>query len=282
MKDKIQEIINESMPGFKTILSDKDWNKVIKNYLKRVNAIPSGCNDTIKSSCLIDFIICSLGESDTAKANKETIKGINTEINKVLAYCDKRPSLLKKVKVTIRKSITEMDIDIATRNSAFKNWINELYVFNLLAGMDDYEIVDLERPFGNGKTCDFVCRDSKGDEIWFEVVTIQGIDPSKQDDNITMNEFINERIMNKFKEKTEGILPNSIPNIRILPVVEYVDGLEEFDILLNSDIATEPFAVMKNNINGVVQTEFRPLSRFLPQIRAQLDKKVKNYATPTT
>lgn len=273
MKDKIQEIINESMPGFKTILSDKDWNKVIKNYLKRVNAIPSGCNDAIKSSCLIDFIICSLGESDTAKANKETIKGINTEINKVLAYCDNRPSLLKKVKDTIRKSITEMDIDIATRNSAFKNWINELYVFNLLAGLDDYEIVDLERPFGNGKTCDFVCRDSKGDEIWFEVVTIQGIDPSKQDDNITMNEFINERIMYKFKEKTEGILPKSIPNIRILPVVEYVDGLEEFDILQNSDIATEPFAVMKNNINGVVQTEFRPLSSFLPQIRAQQDKK---------
>lgn len=273
MKDKIQEIINESMPGFKTILSDKDRNKVIKNYFKRVNAIPSGCNDAIKSSCLIDFIICSLGESDTAKANKETIKGVNTEINKALAYCDKHPSLLKKVKDTIRKSITEMDIDIAKRNSAFKNWINELYVFNLLAGMDDYEIVDLEHPLGNGKTCDFVCRNSKGEEILFEVVTIQGIDPSKQDDSITMNEFINERIMNKFKEKTEGILPQNIPNIRILPVVEYVDGLEGFDILLNSDIATDPFAVMKNNTNGVVQTEFRPLNRFLPQIRAQQDKK---------
>ena len=273
MKDKIQERINESMPDIKTILSGKEWNKVIKNYLKRVNTIPSGCNDVIKSSCLIDFIICSLGESDTAKINKETIKGINTEIHKALVYCDKHPSLLKKVKDTIRKSITEMDIDFATRNSAFKNWINELYVFNLLAGMDDYEIVDLERPFENGKTCDFVCRNSKGDEIWFEVVTIQGIDPSKQDDNITMNEFVNERIMNKFKEKTEGLLPQNIPNIRILPVVEYVDGLEFFNILLNSDIATEPFAVMKNNINGVVQTEIGPLNRFLQQIRSQQDKK---------
>jgi hypothetical protein len=273
MKDKIQEIINESMPVFKTILSDKDWNKVIKNYLKRVNAIPSSCNDVIKSSCLIDLIICSRGESEIAKANKETIKGISIEINKAVAYCDKRPSLLKKVKDTIRKSITEMDIDIATRNSAFKNWVNELYVFNLLAAWDDYEIVDLERPFGNGKTCDFVCRNSKGEEIWFEVKTIQGIDPSKQDDSITMNEFINERIMYEFKEKIGGILPKNMPNIRILPVVEYVDGLEKFDILLNSDIATEPFAVMKNNIDGVVQTELRPLNIFLSQIRAQQDKK---------
>lgn len=268
-KQIIEKTITQSMPDFKNLFSGKELDKVIKKYLNRVNAIPLGCNDAIKSSCLIDLIICSIGENETAKANKETIKGINTEIKKALTYCNNHPSLMKKVKDTIKKSFSEMDANIAKPNSAFKNWVNELFVFNLLAGWDGYEIVDIERPLGNGKSCDFVCRNSNGDEIWFEVKTIQGLVPCKQDDSTTMNEFINERVMNEFEKKTCGILANNIPNIRIIPVVEYVDGLEKFDILLNSNISTEPFAIMKNNIDGVVRVELRPLNGYLAKLRNQ-------------
>lgn len=272
IKNEVKEIIINSIPAFKNILSERDWKIVINNYLKRVDDIPSDSNDVINSSCLIDLIICSLNETDTAKGNKETINAINVEINKALAYCNKHSYLLNKVNNLIRKSITEMDIDVTSPNSAFKNWVNELFVFNLLAEWDGYEIVDIERPLGNGKSCDFVCRNCNSEEIWFEVLTIQRLSPSKQDKSATMNEFINNRIMTKFQEKTKGITNGNIPNIKILPVIEYIDGLERFNILLNSDIAIEPLAIMKNNLNGVIYIEIRPLSSYLSQIRKQQEK----------
>lgn len=266
-KEKVRETINKSMPVFENLLSNKDWNKVTNDYIKRANVIPNK-NVTI-SSCLMDLIICSLGETEIAKANKETIIAINAEITKALAYCDKHPSLLNKVKDIIRKSIMEIDVGITTPNSAFKNWINELFVFNLLAGWDGYEIVDLERSLGSRNTCDFVCRNSENEEIWFEVITLQRLIPSKQDNSTTMNEFINGRIKRKYQEKIEGIRPEDLPNIRILPVVEYVAGLERFDISLKSDIATEPFAIMKNSLDGVMCVELLPLNIYLSKIRAQ-------------
>ena len=64
-------------------------------------------------------------------------------------------------------------------------------------------------------------------------------------------------------------MPEDIPNIRILPVIEYIDGLERFDISLNSDIATEPFAIMKNKLDDIVHIELRPLNFYLSKIRTQ-------------
>lgn len=270
-KEKVQQTIINCMPAFKYILSDRDWNRVIQNYLRRVDNIPKGYNGLITSSCLMDLIICSLGEGKIAKANKETIIAINDEICNALDYCDYHPQFKSKVKNLVRRTIKEMDNNIGIRNSAFKNWINELFVFNMLTKMKNCEIVDIERPIGNGCTCDFVCKNSYNEEMWLEVETIHHIDPSKQDNNTTMIGFINERVKKKYQDKIKDLTPEKIPNIRIMPIIEYVDGLEKFNIVLNSNISTEPFSIMKNNINGVVHVELRPLNDYLSHIRAQLE-----------
>lgn len=271
-KEKVKQVIIKHIPDSEKVLSNKDWNKVIQSYIERVGNIPKDCNNMITSSCIIDLIICSLGETRINKSNKETVNAINAEINKAFVYCEKHPQFKSKVKNLVRKAIIEMDNDIGSCNSAFKNWINELYVFNLFAKKKNCEIVDIERPLGNGNTCDFVFKIGDNEEMWLEVVAIQRIDPSKQDNDTTMNEFINERVKKKYQDKIINLSPEKMPNIRILPIVEYVDGLEKFNIMLDSDISTEPFAIMKNNIDGVVHVELRPLNVFLSQIRAQIEK----------
>jgi hypothetical protein len=57
-----------------------------------------------------------------------------------------------------------------------------------------------------------------------------------------------------------------------VPIIEYIDGLERFDISLNSDITTEPFAIMKNNLDGIVYIELQPLHLYLSKIRTQLER----------
>ena len=271
-KENVQQTIIKCMPAFEDILSDRDWDRVIQHYLRRVDNIPKEYNGLITSSCLIDLIICSLGDGKIAKANNETINAINDEICKALAFCDYHPQFMVKMKDLIRKTIMEMDNDIRVPNSAYKNWINELFVFNLLANKKECEIVDIERPMVNGNKCDFVCKIGNNEEVYFEVVTIQRIDPSQQDDSTTMNDFIKERVKVKYQEKTKGLLSEDIPNIRIMPIIEYIDGLERFDISLNSDIATEPFAIMKNNMDDKVYIELRPLHFYLSKIRTQMER----------
>ena len=270
-KENVKQVIIKHIPDSERVLSNKDWNEVVQSYIERVGNIPNDCNDMITSSCLIDLIICSLGETRINKSNKETVNAINAEINKAFVYCEKHPQFKSKVKNLVRRTIKEMDNNIGIRNSAFKNWINELFVFNMLTKMKNCEIVDIERPIGNGCTCDFVCKNSYNEEMWLEVETIHHIDPSKQDNNTTMIGFINERVKKKYQDKIKDLTPEKIPNIRIMPIIEYVDGLEKFNIVLNSNISTEPFSIMKNNINGVVHVELRPLNEYLSHIRAQLE-----------
>ena len=271
-KEKVQKAIIRYIPASEKVLSQKDWDKVIQCYIERVSNIPKGCNDIITSSCLIDFIICLSGETIIDKSYKETVNAINTEINKALDYCKKHPQFKSKVKNLVRKIIMEMDNNIGSHNSAFKNWINELFVFNMLAKKKKCEIIDIERPLENGCTCDFVCKISDNEEIWLEVGAIQRIDPSKQDNSTTMNKYISERVKKKYQDKIKDLTPDKIPNMRILPIVEYVDGLEKFNIVLNTDFSTEPFAIMKNKIDGVVHVELQPLNNYLSQIRVQLEK----------
>lgn len=266
---KLKQTIIQLAPSFENILSDNDWNCVLQKYLNRINRIHEGFDNVISSSCLIDFIISSTSEDEKGLASRLTVKAINLEIEKALAYCKRQPKHTTKVKSIIKKTLTEMDDKIFNPNSAFKNWINELYVFNLLTEWKDYEIVDIERPIDNGKTCDFVCKNCKDEEIWFEVVTLQRIDPLKHDDSATMNEFIINRIEDKYKAKTKDLLPENAPNLMILPIIEYVEGLERFDISLNSEISTEPLSIMKNELDGVVYFEILPLNKYLTQIRTQ-------------
>lgn len=269
MSTKIQQSVIKYMPVYGNILSDADWNRVTANYHSRVAAIPEGCTSVVNSSSLIDLLICSMSEDEQGKSFRQTVTAINREFEGALCYCNEHPQFIPKIKNLIKKALTEMDANIFIPNSAFKNWINELYVFNLLTRWDGYELVDVERPLGNGSSCDYVCRNIDGEEIWFEVVTFQRIDPSKQDDSTTMVEFISNKIEAKYKTKIKNILPENIPNLRILPIIEYAEGLERFNIRLNSDISTEPFSIMKNSLDGVESVIIRPIMEYLEHIRMQ-------------
>lgn len=90
-QEKIEEIkqtIFQFVPTFETLLSDNDWDKIIPNYLNRIDNIPKGLDNVISSTCLIDLIICSTKENEIGVANRLTVRAINQEIEKALLYCE--------------------------------------------------------------------------------------------------------------------------------------------------------------------------------------------------
>jgi hypothetical protein len=275
---EVKRIILDRVPALEDISANISWDKIALKFNKRIEPSHKPKDDIITSSCFLDYIISSLGSDENAKANLDTVNAIDSEISKALEYCKAHQQFKGKIKDLVNKMLVDMDEDVFGTNSAFKNWINELFVFNALTGYNNYELIDIERPFNaqrtdeRVKTCDFVCKDKENEEIWFEVVTFQGINPAKQENSVTMCDFIKQKIACKYKEKTQGLSQKGIPNLKIIPIIEYVDGLEKFDIMLNMDISIEPLSVMKNNIDGKVYVEIRPLDDYLSQIRVQAVK----------
>jgi hypothetical protein len=101
---------------------------------------------------------------------------------------------------------------------------------------------------GNGKDCDFRCYHKNGQELLIEVMSIQNIDLTKQDNVDTFSEFINEKIKKKYTDKTKNL--GEVQTLKILPILDYVDGLTKFAPTLDTTISLPPFTVVKNTIDG--------------------------------
>ena len=53
--------------------------------------------------------------------------------------------------------------------------------------------------------------------------------------------------MDKFNDKTNRL--SFIPDIKIIPILEYTEGLENFKITVNDKFSLKPFTVVKNKID---------------------------------
>lgn len=238
------------IPEAKEIVSIKDSTKFGKKYAKRYKSLCNSQQDHIKSPCLFDEFVSSQGNNNRKLEFYDEIILITETIKLALnnALSLHRDSIINGVKEIIRQMIITLDLDSFANNPDYRNRLNELLVFNWLFECENFTITDIAYPLENGKDCDFRCLHKDGSEFLIEVVSIQNIDLSKQDNAETFSEFINEKVVKKYADKTKNL--RDVPNLKILPILDYVNGLTDFAPTLDRTISLPPFTVVKNTIEG--------------------------------
>lgn len=237
--DKIKEYLIELIP-YMGKLKGKDWNKIEREYSKRLDCLKEGI---LVPKSLIDFAIASIHpqQDEIAQHYKQWICALNDMIDESVGFSSKSQTLTKQ----IDKKITDLLTDIETiddPNSNFKNILNELLVFNYLSEHENIEVEQIEMKIDSGKKIDYVVKvKSDKKKIGIEIMTIQGIRTDKQDDDDSMNEFIIERIEKKYKDKVRDLIEiKELDDLRIFPIIEDQDGLEQFSLDISCELSYLP------------------------------------------
>lgn len=242
------------IPEAKEIITRREiakfGKKFGKKYAKRYKLLLDSRQELIKSSCLLDEFVSSLGNEEQNLEFCNEVKMIAETIQLALSNAKSfnRDSIVKGVNDILKQMIITLDLDIAANNPDYRNRLNELLVFNWLCECKNLKITDIAYTLDNGKDCDFRCIHKDGTELLIEVVSIQNIDLSKQDNANTFSEFINKKVEMKFTDKTRDL--RDIPNLKILPILDYVNGIVEFAPTLDTAISFPAFTVVKNTIEG--------------------------------
>lgn len=248
--DVLWNDFSQFIPEAKEIIAKREIAKFGKKYAKRYKLLLDSRQELIKSSCLLDEFVSSLGNEEQNLEFCNEVKMIAATIQLALSNAKSfnRDSIVKGVNDILKQMIITLDLDIAANNPDYRNKLNELLVFNWLCECKNIKITDIAYPLGNGKDCDFRCIHKDGTELLIEVVSIQNIDLSKQDNAITFSEFINKKVETKFTYKTRDL--SDIPNLKILPILDYVKGIVEFAPTLDTAISFPAFTVVMNTLYG--------------------------------
>lgn len=248
--DVLWSNFSQFIPEAKEIIARREIAKFGKKYAKRYKLLLDSRQELIKSSCLLDEFVSSLGNEEQNLEFCNEVKMIAETIQLALSNAKSfnTDSIVKGVNDILKQMIITLDLDIAANNPDYRNKLNELLVFNWLCECKNLKITDIAYPLGNGKDCDFRCIHKDGTELLIEVVSIQNIDLSKQDNAITFSEFINKKVETKFTYKTRDL--SDIPNLKILPILDYVKGIVEFAPTLDTAISFPAFTVVMNTLYG--------------------------------
>ena len=248
--DVLWSDFSQFIPEAKEIIARREIAKFGKKYAKRYKLLLDSRQELIKSSCLLDEFLSSLGNNSQKLAFCEEVKMIVGIIPVALNNANSlnSESIVNSVKDIIKQMIITLDLNILANNPDYRNRLNELLVFNWLCECENLTITDISYPICNGKDCDFRCIHKDGAEHLIEVVSIQNIDLSKQDNAETFSEFINDKVKKKYADKTKDL--RDVPNIKILPILDYVNGLTDFAPTLYKTISLPPFTVVKNTNEG--------------------------------
>ena len=214
---------------------------------------------------MLDYIICSHCQNpNTVDSIKSLIRALNTEVDKALHYAERHKQFKSRINSIIKQMICSMDVDVQSTNEDFKNWINELLVFNKITSNPDYEIIDMEYSLPNGKSLDYKLRSKPtNDYLYIEVCTIQNMNPADHEKDETINDYLNNRIKKKYESKIsnlDSIHSEGIVHFYILPIVEYKKGMEKFTFKVDKNIAFTPLTICKNGENECL---LMPLNDFL-------------------
>lgn len=236
-------------PDIKSIFSNKELTKMGVKYAAKYKALCDSQQEIITSACFFDEFISSLGNGNQAKDFKEMVNGIGDviKIAQKHAINNRNQSVFTKIKQTIKDMIVTMDESPLSNNSDYRNRLNELLVFNWLSECENIKVISIEKKLENGKSCDFECQHKDGTIVLLEVLSINNLNVNKQDDSKTFSAFINSKVKDKFNDKTNRL--SFIPNIKIIPILEYTEGLENFKITVNDKFSLKPFTVVKNKID---------------------------------
>lgn len=239
----------EIFPYIKPMFSNKEVTKIRVKYAAKYKALCDLQQEIITSACFFDEFISSFGNGNQAKYFKELVNGVGEVIKIVLKHAtnNRNQSVLTKIQQTIKDMMVTMDENPLSNNSDYRNRLNELLVFNWLSECENIEVISIEKELENGKSCDFECLYNSEETILLEVVSINNLDVNKQDNSQTFSEFINKKVECKFINKTKG-LPQ-LPKLKIMPILEYTDGLEDFKITVNDKFSLKPYTVVQNKID---------------------------------
>lgn len=238
------------IPEVEEIISIRDIKKYTKHYAKRYKLLCDAQSDLLKSPCLLDEFVSSLSNGNQNRAFREEVKLIADTIQLAFTNANllNNDSISRGIKDIVKQMILTLELDITANNPDYRNRLNELLVFNWLCECENLKITYIAYPLGNGKDCDFRCIHNDGTELLIEVVSIQNIDLSKQDDADTFSEFINKKVQTKFTDKTKNL--SDIPNLKILPILDYVNDIDKFAPTLDYLISFPALTVVKNSLDG--------------------------------
>lgn len=258
----IEQKIKDVVPMYTKILSKKDSKKIAKRYVTRYESIING-DMRITSSSFIDILALAHNGNELAIA---TINHVKKCVEIVGAYIASNQRFAPAYYNIIKNMIMSFDMDVSSKNNDFKNWISELSIFSKLC-QESIEIIDIEKPLGNGRSADFSCRILGSNELCtFDVVTYQNIDPSLHETSESMNQFLNKRILEKYSHKTQGIAQEDHPEFRILPILEYKAGMEKFMYSVDSSISLPIMAYFANIIDGKTEFCLMPIEQLCKQL----------------
>lgn len=240
----------EFFPEIKSMFSHKELTKMGEKYAAKYKALCDSQQEIVTSSCLFDEFISSFGNGNQAKDFKDLVNGVGDVIRIAQEHAtnNRNQSVLTKIQQTIKDIVVTMDESPLSNNSDYRNRLNELLAFNWLGECKNLGITDVAYPLGNSKDCDFRCLHNDGTELLIEVMSIHNIDLSKQDNADTFSEFVDSKVQKKYADKVKGL--DQLHNLKILPIIDYVDRLIEFVPTLDYKISLPPFTVVKNAING--------------------------------
>ena len=242
------------------ILEPSDWSRIQKLLIKRLSKSNKG--QTITSSTFIDIVIHKFSNT---KPNDEYVRrmdAFNNLVNRILKKTDKK--LHKKIEDIIRNLFITGDNDMFGRNSDFKNRLNELLAIDYFNQYDGVSIIEIEKKLANKKSIDLILRNSSGKTIGVEILTLQNIDPQKQEDDKSLSEFLLGRIKKKYDDKIKDLNEiNDLDNLYIMPIVEYADGLERFNFPTNMQYATHIMCPHLNNNGNKWEMRILDINQYL-------------------
>lgn len=254
-------IFCQHIPEAEKFVTIKDRVKFGKKYAKKYKSLCDAQQEQIKSPCLFDEFVSSLGNDSCKQEFHEEIKMIAKTIklalnNALLFHSD---SIVNGVNDIVRQMILTLDLNISANNPDYRNRLNEILVFNWLVECKNLTIHEIAYPLGNNKDCDFRCFHKDGTEFLIEVVSIHNIDLTKHDNAETFSVFINDKVQWKYADKSNGL--EGITNLKIFPILDYVDNLVEFAPKIDTSISLPPFTVVKNIVADKSEILLTPIEK---------------------
>lgn len=249
------------------LLNTKEWKNLKNRIIKRIS--PVAKDDTISSYIFIDYVIgVKSTNPDVRNHSKKFVESFNKLAKRIMDESEK--SLHQKIEIVFKNLFITGDDDMCGGNSDFKNRLNELLTIDYFNQCDNVQIIEIEKPLINKKTVDIILKHKYGDIIGVEILTLQNIDPFKQQDNESMADFLFGRIKKKYEDKTKGLVKiDDLDNLLILPIVEYADGLETYKFTYDSQLSTPIMCSHLNYNNGDCEMVLSEINQYLENLHTR-------------
>lgn len=264
--DAIEQLIKEAVPICDEFISKKDWRNLQKRYVNRFANFKVGTLN-ITSSAFIDIIVFAYSGDARAIA---VISHVKKCIKIIYSYVAIHTQFKSAYYDILKRMIVSFDSDPNSNNSDFKNGISELTILANLCESCCLEILNIEKLLDNGKSVDFSVRLSTTTEVLdFDIITYQNIDPHQHETSDTMNTFLDKRISEKYSDKMKNLPNGSYPEFRVLPIVEYREGMEIFCYEVDSSKSLPIMAYFANTIDGKTEYCLMDLNEVCAELRTR-------------